>query len=239
MIINSQGIVNFITDNFIVDDYWKYLANGFLVTIQVTIFAFIIGFGLGIFLAMIRVAHKDLAPSWKTPSGILINILNKIANAYITIIRGTPTTVQLLIMFNVVLINLHNLKLVAILTFGLNSAAYMAEIFRSGIQAVNPGEKEAARSLGLSYLQSMSRIVMPQAVRNCLPSFGNEVITLFKETSLSVFIGLVDLTRGAGILISKTFKAAPPYFASALIYLIVVLILEQIFHALERRVSHD
>ncbi|HHU52787.1 MAG TPA: amino acid ABC transporter permease [Clostridiaceae bacterium] len=239
MTVSLQAIVDFIHNNFIKDDYWKYLANGFSITLQVTFFAFLIGFALGIFLAIIRVACKDLSPSWKTPSGFLINLLSKISNIYITIIRGTPTTVQLLIMFNVILVNLHNLKIVAILTFGLNSAAYMAEIFRSGIQAVSPGEVEAARSLGLSYMQTMSKIVMPQAFRNCLPAFGNEVITLFKETSISGFIGLVDLTRGAGILISKTFRAAPPYFASAMIYLIVVLILERIFHALERRVTHD
>ncbi|MGI6579348.1 MAG: amino acid ABC transporter permease [Saccharofermentanales bacterium] len=239
MIVSLQVIVDFIQNNFIKDDYWKYLTNGFSVTLQVTFFAFLIGFGLGVFLAIIRVACKDLNRSWKTPSGFILNFLNKLSNIYITIIRGTPTTVQLLIMFNVILVNLHNLKIVAILTFGLNSAAYMAEIFRSGIQAVSTGEKEAARSLGLSYMQTMSKIVMPQAFRNCLPSFGNEVITLFKETSISGFIGLVDLTRGAGILISKTFRAAPPYFASALIYLTIVLILEQIFHAIERRVSHD
>jgi len=223
---------------FFTGENWKYLANGFKITIQVTFFAFLIGLVFGIILAVIRVAHKDLKPSWRNPSGFLLNLLNKIANIYITVIRGTPTTIQLLIMFNVILISLDNLPLVAILTFGLNSAAYMAEIFRSGIQAVSKGEKEAARSLGLNYLQSMRHVVLPQAFRNCLPAFGNEVITLFKETSISGFIGLIDLTRGANILVSNTFKAAPPYFAAAMIYLIVVYGLEHLFNFIEKRYLH-
>lgn len=239
MTVHMDSTAQVFHDVFIKNDNWKYLSNGFSTTVLVTLFAFLIGLLVGILLAVIRVSHKDLQPGWNNPVGFVLNVLNKIANIYITIIRGTPTTIQLLIMFNVLLVGLDNLRLVAILTFGLNSAAYMAEIFRSGIQAVSSGEKEAARSLGLSYIQSMRKIILPQAFRNCLPAFGNEVITLFKETSICGFIGLIDLTRGANILVSNTFKAAPPYFAAALIYLTVVFIFERIFNSVERRIAHD
>ena len=217
---------------------WRYLTEGLVTTLQVTFAAFCLGLVLGVILAIIRVSSKDLKPNWKSPTGILLNLLNKLSSAYITIIRGTPTTIQLLIMFNVLLAGLNNLHLVAILTFGLNSAAYMAEIFRAGIQSVSKGEREAARSLGLSYLQTMARVVLPQAFHNCLPAFGNEVITLLKETSISGFIGLIDLTRGANILVSNTFNAAIPYLVAALVYLLLVFGLERVFYAIERRVSH-
>ncbi len=149
-------------------------------------------------------------------------------------IRGTPSTIQLLIMFNVILVNLDNLVLVAIISFALNSSAYMAELFRGGINSVSKGEKEAARSLGLSNLQMMKKVVMPQAVKNSLPALGNEVITLFKETSIAGFIGLADLTRGASIVISQTFDAATAYFSAAIIYLVIVLVMEKIFKELEK-----
>lgn len=222
----------------IAKDNWRYLTDGLATTLKVTFAAFCLGLVLGVILAIIRVSSKDLKPSSKTLGGILLILLNKVSSAYITLIRGTPTTIQLLIMFNVLLAGFNNLPLVATLTFGLNSAAYMAEIFRSGIQSVSHGEKEAARSLGLSYLQTMVRVVLPQAFRNCLPAFGNEVITLLKETSISGFIGLIDLTRGANILVSNTFNAAIPYLAAALVYLLMVFGLERIFNAIERRVSH-
>lgn len=137
-------------------------------------------------------------------------------------------------MFNVILANLDNLVLVAIISFALNSSAYMAELFRGGINSVNKGEKEAARSLGLSNFQTMKKVVMPQAIKNSLPALGNEVITLFKETSISGFIGLADLTRGASIVISQTFDAATAYFSAAIIYLIIVMLMEKIFKQLEK-----
>lgn len=141
-------------------------------------------------------------------------------------------------MFNVILVGLDNLVIIAIATFTLNSAAYMSEVIRSGLNSVAKGEVEAARSLGLSYKQALFKISLPQALRNALPALGNEVITLLKETSISGFIGLADLTRGASIIISKTFKASVPYFAAALIYLIIVILIEQAFKAMERKVKH-
>lgn len=137
-------------------------------------------------------------------------------------------------MFNVILVNLDNLMLVAIISFALNSSAYMSELFRGGINSVAKGEKEAARSLGLSNFQTMKKVTMPQALKNSLPALGNEVITLFKETSIAGFIGLADLTRGASIVISQTFDAATAYFSAAIIYLVIVLIIEKIFKEIER-----
>lgn len=230
----SKAIYNSLIKN----DYWVYLKNGLVTTVIVTLFALLIGFFLGLFISIIRTAHKDLDLSAKTPAGFFLKLANSLVSLFVTFIRGTPTTIQLLIMFNIFLVGLDNLKLVAILTFGLNSSAYMSEIFRGGIQTVSKGEREAARSLGMGYVQSLRLIVLPQAFRSCLPALGNEVITLFKETSISGFIGLIDLTRGSTIIVSQTFTATVPYFAAALIYLLVVMVLEFLFRRLEKRFDH-
>lgn len=224
--------------NLIEGNRWLYLVDGLKTTVIVTFFSLIIGFVLGLLIAVIKTSHKDLNPKWNNPRGFLLNLANKISGFYITIIRGTPTTIQLLIMFNIFLAGIDNLKLVATLTFGLNSAAYMAEIFRGGIQSVDKGEMEAARSLGMGYVQMMKYVVIPQAFKNSLPALGNEIITLFKETSVSGYIGLIDLTRGASIIISNTFTAAIPYFSAAMIYLVVVLLLEKLFKYLEGRMIY-
>lgn len=230
-----NGAVEAVQTTLIANDNWMYLTNGLMTTLIVTVAALAIGLVGGVILAIIRVSAKDNKPSWKTPGGFFLNLLNALAGFYITIIRGTPSTLQLLIMFNIFLVSVNNLVLVAILTFGLNSAAYMAELFRGGIRAVDKGEIEAARSLGLNYLQTMKTVVLPQAFKNSLPALGNEVITLFKETSISGFIGLADLTRGSQIIITNTYRAIPPLFASAAIYLFFVLVLERLFRYLEER----
>lgn len=232
------NLINGFYENIIQNQNYTYLVNGFVTTIKVTAVSLVFSLVIGFLLAIIKSAHKDLKPSWKSPKGIILNILNFLASIFVTVVRGTPSTIQLLIVFNVILVNVDSLITVAIVTFTVNSSAYMSELFRGGIQAVDKGEVEAARSLGLSYKQTMKKIIMPQAIRNALPALGNEVITLFKETSISGFIGLVDITRGASIIISKTFQAAIPYFTAALIYLVVVLLLEQVFKNLEKRYSH-
>lgn len=224
--------------NLFADGLYIYLLDGLKVTLLVSIISLAISFFLGLGLALIKTSKNDLNPSWSDPKGFCLNLLDKLANLFITIIRGTPTTIQLLIMFNVILVNLDNLIIVAIVTFSLNSAAYMSEVMRGGLLAVDRGEIEAARSLGLSYGQTLAKVSLPQAIRKALPALGNEVITLLKETSITGFIGLADLTRGASIIISKTFKASIPYFAAALIYLVIVICIEQIFKKLERRMNH-
>lgn len=233
-----QNFLEIFQHNFLTNNRYLYLVNGLTTTIKVTIFSLVIGLTFGLMIALIRASHKDLKPEWTSPSGFFHNLFNKISSIFVTIIRGTPSTLQLLIMFNIILKNLDNLEIIAILTFGLNSAAYISEIFRGGIQSVSPGEKEAARSLGLTYMQTSRFIVIPQAFKYSLPSMGNEIITLFKETSISGFIGLMDLTRGSTILLSQTFQAIPPYLASGIIYLSIVLILERVFKKIEERTDY-
>lgn len=227
-----------IYNNIIADNLYLYLLDGLKVTLIVTLVSLIISFFLGLLLAVIRTAAKDLELPWNTVPGFFLNLADKIAGIFLTIIRGTPTTIQLLIMFNVIMVGIDNLMAIAIATFSLNSAAYMAEVFRGGILSVAKGEIEAARSLGLSYKQALKKVTLPQAFKNSLPALGNEVITLLKETSISGFIGLADLTRGASIIISKTFKASIPYFAAALIYLVIVILIEQLFKKLERKTAY-
>ena len=227
-----------IKTDLLADNLYMYLIEGLKITLLVSTISLILSFILGLILAIIRKAKIDLNPRWDNPKGFTLNILDKLAGLFITIIRGTPSTIQLLIMFNVILVGLDNLVIIAIATFALNSSAYMSEVIRSGLNSVAKGEVEAARSLGLSYNEALFKISLPQALRNALPALGNEVITLLKETSISGFIGLADLTRGASIIISKTFKASVPYFAAALIYLIIVILIEQAFKAMERKIQH-
>ena len=230
----STGLLSRFKSNIIDNGAYKYLLDGLKTTIIVTLCALVISFALGLLIALVRAANIDQAYGDNGFGSILINILDKIFTLFVSIIRGTPSTIQLLIMFNVILVNIDNLMLVAIISFALNSSAYMAELFRGGINSVAKGEKEAARSLGLSNFQTMKKVTMPQALKNSLPALGNEVITLFKETSIAGFIGLADLTRGASIVISQTFDAATAYFSAAIIYLVIVLIIEKIFKKIER-----
>lgn len=230
----SKGIFGRFKSNIIDNGAYKYLLDGLKTTLIVTICALIISFALGLLIALVRAANIDQVYENNGFGSVLINILDKIFALFVSIIRGTPSTIQLLIMFNVILVNLDNLMLVAIISFALNSSAYMSELFRGGINSVAKGEKEAARSLGLSNFQTMKKVTMPQALKNSLPALGNEVITLFKETSIAGFIGLADLTRGASIVISQTFDAATAYFSAAIIYLVIVLIIEKIFKEIER-----
>lgn len=227
-----------IENNLIKDGNYKYLLDGLKTTLIVTGVSLIFSLIIGMLIAVIKDYDKNIDPDDKSVKNILIKILAKIFNLFVTVVRGTPSTIQLLIVYNVILVNSESLLLVAIVTFTINSAAYMSEVFRGGINSVDQGEIEAARSLGLSYDKTMKLVVMPQALKNSLPALGNEIITLFKETSISGFIGLVDLTRGAGIIISRTFSAAIPYFSAALIYLAVVLVLEKMFKKLEENMSH-
>lgn len=230
----ASGIFGRFKSTIIDNGAYKYLIDGLKTTLIVTFFALILSFILGLIIALVREASLNIDQGQGGLGSVLIKILDKIFALFVSIIRGTPSTIQLLIMFNVILVNIDNLMLVAVISFALNSSAYMAELFRGGINSVDKGEREAARSLGLSNLQTMKKVVMPQAIKNSLPALGNEVITLFKETSISGFIGLADLTRGASIVISQTFDAATAYFTAAIIYLIIVLIIEKVFKQFEK-----
>ena len=226
-----ENLIHRFNLNFIESDRWMYIAEGLQTTLIVTFFALIIGVVLGFGLALIRATH-DRQGNMK--------IANAIAKTYLTIIRGTPVTVQLLIIYFVIFGSVNVSKiLVAILAFGLNSAAYVAEIFRSGIMSIDIGQMEAGRSLGFNYWQTMVHIILPQAFKNVLPALGNEFIVLLKETSVSGYIALQDLTKGGDIIRSRTYDAFFPLIAVALIYLIMVMIFTKLVEMLERRLQQS
>lgn len=225
----------FIQD-FIEDNRWHYITDGLKITLEVTILSLIIGVIIGMVVAIVRCAHdqqekKDL----RGVKGFLLKLGNTLCRLYISVIRGTPTLVQLLIMYFIILVSFRSKVTVAVLTFGINSGAYVAEIFRGGIMAVDQGQMEAGRSLGLGYVSTMKDIILPQAFKSVLPSLVNELITLLKETSICGYIGLNELTRGGDIIRGTTFDALLPLFGVAIIYLILVLFISWLMGILERR----
>lgn len=225
---------------FILEDNYQYFVKGLGTTLTVTVFALVIGVIIGVLVAIIRSAH-DQQPERK--KGLPLKILNGICKVYLTVIRGTPMMVQLLIMWFVVWASARstdsNMMKCAILAFGINSGAYVAEIFRSGIMSIDKGQMEAGRSVGLTYAATMRYIIIPQAFKNVLPALGNELITLVKETSVVTVIGLRDLTKGAMIIQSKTYQAMVPYLAIAAIYLVIVMFLTWVMGKLERRLRQS
>lgn len=213
--------------NFIMDDRWKYLTNGLKTTLTVTFFSVLIGILLGFLVAIARSTYDKTGK---------LGILNAICKVYLTVFRGTPVVVQLLIIYFVIFGSVKIDKtLVAILAFGLNSGAYVAEIIRGGIMSIDNGQFEAGRSLGFNYVQTMIYIILPQVFKNVLPSLGNEFIVLLKETSVAGYIALEDLTKGGDIIRSRTYDAFMPLIAVAIIYLVLVMFFSKLLNILERR----
>ena len=211
---------------FIEQDRWKLYLKGLGITMEVAFFAAIIGIIIGTVLAFMKLSVKrNGKPSF----------LARIANAYIDIIRGTPSVLQLLIMWFIILSFCRNKILVACLSFGINSGAYVAEIVRAGILAVDKGQTEAGRSLGLSQFQTMRYIVIPQAFKNVFPPLGNEFIVLLKETAILGYVALDDLTRVANQITSRTYEAFMPLIGAALIYFVIIKILTILLNKMERR----
>lgn len=233
--LQDQFILNFVADN-----RWQFLWTGLKTTLIVTVLALCIGILLGTVLAMIRSMHDQIRPNPKesVPGAILV-LLNGITKVYLTVIRGTPVVVQLLIMYYIIFGSSTNKLLAAVLCFGLNSAAYVAESIRGGIMSIDAGQMEAGRSLGLGYFTVMRFVIIPQAIKNILPALGNELITLLKETSISGFIGLTDITRGADIIRGNTYSAFMPLFGAAAIYLTLVMLLSALLTRFERRMAHN
>lgn len=226
--------------NFIEDGRWHYLTDGLKVTVQVTLGALVIGLVIGVIASIIRSSHDQIGKKGLTgPAGFLLRALNLVARLYLTVIRGTPTLVQLLLMYFVILVNMDSKVTVATIAFGINSGAYLTEIFRSGIMSIDKGQMEAGRSLGLGYVQAMRKIILPQAFKNTLPALINEIITLLKETSICGYIGLNDLTRGADIIKGVTYEALLPLLAAALIYLAIVMVFTWIMGKVERRLRES
>ena len=223
--------------NFIQDDRWyNYLAKGLDVTLIVTFFAVLLGIVLGILVAIIRSTHDKLASELRPSIGkTVLQILNAIAKLYLTVIRGTPVVVQLMIAYFIIFASSNNKIMIAVIAFGFNSGAYVAEIVRSGIMSIDNGQFEAGRSLGFNYVQTMMYIIIPQAFKNVLPALANEFIVLIKETSVSGYVGLMDMTKGGDIIRSRTYSAFMPLIAVALIYLLIVMFFSKLVSNLERR----
>lgn len=211
---------------FVTGDRWKLYINGLGITLEIAFLAAILGLVIGTIAALMKLSSRK--DGKKTIRAV-------IANLYIDIIRGTPSVLQLLIMWFVILRNCQNGILVAVLSFGINSGAYVSEIIRAGILAVDKGQTEAGRSLGLSGAQTMMYIVLPQAVKNVLPPIGNEFIVLLKETAIVGYVSLTDLTRAANQISSRTYEALMPLVGAAVIYFIIIKILTVLLEKLERR----
>ncbi len=211
---------------FIEGDRYMTLIEGFGETIKITFGALIIGIIIGTIVAIIKVfceGNKNL------------KIFDVLCNIYLTVIRGTPVVVQLLIMFFIVFVSAEDGTWVATLTFGINSGAYVAETIRSGILAIDKGQTEAGRSLGFSAGKTMWLIVLPQAFKNILPAIGNEMIALLKETSVAGYVAVIDLTKAGNQIKNTTYDQINPILCVALVYLIVVLIMTRLLNMLERR----
>ena len=215
--------------NFIKDERWRYLTNGLGVTLKITFFAVLLGLVIGCLVSMIRSTHENTGK---------LKLLNAVCGLYLTVIRGTPVVVQLLLIYFGIFGSVRIDKtFVAVIAFGINSGAYQAEIFRSGIPSIPRGQFEAGRSLGFNYRQTMTNIIMPQALKNVIPTLANEFIVLLKETSVAGYIALEDLTKGGDIIRSRTFAAYMPMLAVALIYLVMVLIFSRGVEYLEGRLK--
>ena len=226
-----QELKSSFISNFIEDNRWRYITDGLKITLLVTVFAVLIGVVLGFLIAIVRTTHDKTGK---------LKILNAICKVYLTVIRGTPVVVQLMIIYFIIFGSVDISKvLVAIIAFGINSGAYVAEIFRSGIMSIDNGQFEAGRSLGFNYAQTMMYIIMPQAFKNVLPTLCNEFISLLKETSVSGYIALQDLTKGGDIIRSRTYDAFMPLIAVALIYLAMVMIFIKLVSLLERRLRNS
>ena len=212
--------------------YVKVL-EGLKNTLIIAVIGLVIGVVIGTLIAMVRVI-----PKYKR----LPRVLDAICRFYVGLFRGTPMVVQLLVFYYVLLplMDVHMTGVqVSIMVFGLNSGAYISEIMRSGILSVDPGQMEGGRSLGLSYVQTMKDIILPQAIKNILPALGNEFIVLIKETSILGYVAIVDLTKVSDFVISRIFEALAPLLGTALIYYVIVKILTLGLNALERRLRQS
>lgn len=225
---------------FIVDNRWKYLVQGVENTLILTFFALLMGVVIGVVVAAVRSTYdKQYASMRKGIGKFFMAIGNAICKVYLTVIRGTPVMVQILIIFFVIMATSRNKMLCGIIAFGINSGAYVAEIIRSGIMSIDVGQTEAGRSLGLNYMQTMAYIVIPQAFKTILPTLANEFIVLLKETSIASYVGVIDLTGGANIIRGATYQSFWPLFAIAAIYLVMVLFFTWLVEKLERRLRNS
>ncbi len=219
-----------LNETFIASGYYTLMLDGFKNTIIITLGALAISIVLGSLIAVVKYIGDDV-PKMKP--------IVKIIDAYVNIIRGIPVVVLLLVFYYIIMKSVSNGVVVAIVTFGINSSAYMAELFRGGINSVDKGQMEAGRSLGMSKIQCTGKIILPQAIRYILPAIGNELIALLKETSVAGYVAVVDLTRAGNLVRNNTYDAVNPLVAIALVYLILVLGLTYLLKRMERRLAKN
>lgn len=224
--------------NFVEKDRWRSLLNGLGNTLKITIFAALLGVAIGIVIAAVRTTYDNNKEDMKHNKSFgyyILAFFNGLSKVYLTVIRGTPVVVQLLIIYFIIFASSTNDIMIATLAFGINSGAYVAEILRGGIMSIDRGQFEAGRSIGFNYVQTMYHIIIPQVFKNVLPTLLNEFIALLKETSIAGYVGVVDLTRAGNAIRGATFSAFMPLIAVALIYLAIVMILTWVVGIVERR----
>ena len=225
-----EQLTSALYQNLVEKDRYMYIVRGLGVTMEITLMAIAIGVVIGFIVAIVRSTHD------KTGN---MKVLNGVCQIYLTVIRGTPVMVQLLIMYYIVLTSVRSKIVVAGLAFGINSGAYVAEIVRGGIQSIDNGQFEAGRSLGFNYIQTMWYIILPQVFKSVLPALANEAIALLKETSICGYIALQDLTKGGDIIRSQTYNAYIPLLSVAAVYLIIVMLFSYLVKLLERRLRNS
>ena len=213
---------------FIQSGHYKLILEGLGTTVKITMGALVIGVIIGLIITLIKYFAEDSR---------VLRPFGKLCDLYVTVVRGIPVTVLLMIFYYLIMVTSTNGVLVATITFGINSGAYMAELIRSGINAVDRGQMEAGRSLGLSKMQTMRKIILPQAVRYVLPAVGNEFIALLKETSVAGYVAVVDLTRAGNLVRNNTHDMFNPLMLIALMYLLMVVLLTKALGILERRLA--
>lgn len=225
-------IVNDFNKAIFVDERYKFILEGIKNTLLISLISVMIGILIGTIIAIVNAYNKETRK---------LKIFSKICKLYVSVIRGTPVLLQLMIIYYVVFRDVRDISLifVASLAFGINSGAYVSEIIRAGIESIDKGQMEAGRSLGLNYFQTLKLIILPQAIKNILPTIGNEFITLIKETSVAGYIGVRDLTKASDIIASRTYNYFFPLIIAALIYLIIILMLTKILNIFERRLKKN
>lgn len=233
--VKQDFILNFVTRN-----RWKTMLTGLGNTLQIALYACLLGIAIGILVAVIRSTWETSGKKIRNPFARgMLKFLNGLCKVYVTIIRGTPMVIQLMIMYYIVLRTVKDGVFVATLSFGINSGAYVAEIFRAGIMSIEKGQTEAGRSLGLNYIQTMIFIIAPQMLKNVLPTLCNEFIALLKETSIAGYVAVTDLTKAGDNIRGATYSPFMPLIAVAIVYLILVMLLTWLVGLLERRLRQS
>ncbi len=224
----AAGIYQSFYNALIPDQRYLAYLQGLKITLLISFFAILLGIFIGVVVAFFKVTAASYKIKW----------LSSLCNVYINVIRGTPLMVQLLIIYNLIFTSRNsNEILIGAVSFGINSGAYVAEIIRAGIESIDKGQMDAGRSLGMNYIQTMWKIILPQAVRNILPALGNEFIVLIKETSVAGVIAVTDLTKAAQYIGSRTWDILPPLIIAAICYLIIVMGLSKLLSVFERRLA--